>query len=162
MLERLEVDVARLVANRLAEDEIHEADDRRLLRHRLDVVLGQLAALGHEAARADFLQQVVDALLVLPVVLLDLHVDLVGVGEKEADVAAERKGEIVDGLGVEWIRDEQVDVLVVGVNRHHAVVAGELARDGRDRLAGKLHRQLARRTRSRDAPRSAATARISR
>jgi hypothetical protein len=43
VLERLEVDVARLVADGLPHDQIDEADDGRLLRHRLDVVLGQLA-----------------------------------------------------------------------------------------------------------------------
>ena len=143
MLERLEVDVARLVADGLADDEVHETDDRRLLRHRLDVVLRQFTAFSDESAAADFLQQIVNALLVLAVVLLDLHVDLVGVGKKQTDAAAEREREIVDGLRVEGIGDEQIDVLVVSAQRHHAVVAREFARHGGDGLAGKLSRQLA-------------------
>ena len=142
MLEGLEVDVARLVADRLPDDEIDEPDDRRLFGHRLDIPLGEIAAVRREVARADLLQQVVDAGLVLPVVLLDLHIDLVGIGEEQPNVTAERKRQIVDGLRVEGIADEEVDVLAVGAERHHAVVARELAGQRRDGLARKLHGQL--------------------
>ena len=142
MFKRLEVDVARLVADGLADDEIDETNDRRLLRHRLDVALGQSAPIRGQTARIDFLQEVVDAGLVLTIVLFDLHIDLVGVREKEPDIAPQGEREVVDGLRVEGIADEEVDILFVGAQRHHPVIARELAGDCGNGFAGKLDGEL--------------------
>jgi hypothetical protein len=72
-------------------------------------------------------------------VLLDLHLDLVGIRKEQAHTPAEREGEIVDRLGVEGIRNQKIDLLAFGAQRHHAVVAGELAGDRGDGFARELH-----------------------
>ena len=74
--------------------------------------------------------------------LLDLHIDLVGVRKKEPDIAAQGKREVVDGLRVEGIADEQIDILFVGTQRHHPVITRQFPGEGGNGFAGELHGKL--------------------
>ena len=106
VLEGLEMDVGGLVADGLADDEIDETDDGRLLRHRLDVVVRELALVLVKISGADFLQELVEASFVLAKMLANLDVDFIGVRENESNATPERKREIIDDVRVKRISRE--------------------------------------------------------
>ena len=106
VLEGLEMDVGGLVADGLADDEIDEADDGRLLRHRLDVVVRELALVLVKIAGADFLQELVEASFVLAKMLANLDVDFIRIRENESNAAPECKREIIDDVRVKRISRE--------------------------------------------------------
>ena len=136
VLKRLEVDVRSLVADGLANHEIYKPDDRRLFRHRLDVVGGEFAFVLREFARANFLQQVRDAGIVFAVMLANLDVDFLRVGQKQTNASAQGKSQVVHRVAVERIGRQQIDAKTIHSDRHDRIVPGQLSGQSRDRIAG--------------------------
>ena len=96
VLERLEMDVARAVLNRLEQDQIDKANDRRGVRFRFNVVPRFLVtAQCHQLARfAELFENVLHAGGVGPVVAFDAIFDLLRRRDDNVDVFAEREAQI--------------------------------------------------------------------
>ena len=105
VLERLEMDVARPVLDRLIQDQIDEANDRRGVRFGFDTrPVALVAAQRHQLARfAELLEDVLHAGGVGAVVALDPIFDLLGRRDDDMDVFAEREAEIFRRAQIERI-----------------------------------------------------------
>ena len=98
LLKRLDVDVARPLADGLGQERVHEPDDRRVVGD-LEQVRG-LVELGGEERKVvlfHLLHRVLGLVHVLAVETVDGIEDHFGRGEAERDVGAEQHPEVVDG-----------------------------------------------------------------
>ena len=101
VLEGLEVNVAGAVLHGLEQDEVDEPDDRRLVgqpRHHRRVIGDRHLAdfLGDFLVRAQLLEDVGEALVLLGVELLDGLLDLRRVGHDQLDVLLDDEAQFVD------------------------------------------------------------------
>src|SRR5689334_11367717 len=104
VFERLEVNVARAVLDRLVKDEIDEANDWRRIRLRFNrgFAIG-LAQLQKLPSFTELLENVLHASRVGAVILFDQLFDLFGRRHHYLHFFTERETEVVCGLEIKWI-----------------------------------------------------------
>ena len=133
-LERLEMNVAGAVLDRLEQDQVHEADDRGLVgqaRHHRRVVGDRHLAdfLGDLLVRAQLLEDVGDALVLLGVELLDGLLDLRRVGHHQLDVLLDDEAQLVDAAGVQRVHQGDLQRGIRQAHRQALIHARRLGRD---------------------------------
>src|SRR5437667_6346240 len=101
VFERLKVNVARSVQDRLVKDEIDKANDRRCVCFRFDrglaVFLAQLQKL---ASFAELLENLIHAGGIAAIMLLDQFFDLIGRRNHYLNVFTERETEVLCSMGI--------------------------------------------------------------
>src|SRR6266446_6602877 len=104
VFERLEVNVARAVLDRLVKDEIDKANDRCCIRLRFDRGLAvSLAQLQKLASFAELLENFIHAGGIAAVMLLDQFFDLLGRRNHYLNVFTERETEVLCSMGIKRI-----------------------------------------------------------
>src|SRR5207249_1314101 len=104
VFERLEVNVARAILDRLVKDEIDKANDRRCIRLRFDCGLAvSLAQLQKLASFAELLENVPHAGGIAAVMLLDQFFDLFGRRNYDLKVFTQRKTEVFCSVKIKRI-----------------------------------------------------------
>ncbi len=131
VLERLEMDVARAVLDRLKQDQIDEANDRRGVRFRFDVDGAAFVAAERQqlAGFTELLEDVLHAGGVAAVVALDPLFDLIRRGDDDMDVFAQRETEIFGRAQIERINQGDGDSVVARTDRQGAMQARQSARN---------------------------------
>ena len=126
VFERLEMDVARAVLNRLKQDQIDKANDRRGVRFRFDVRSHSSSPRSvHQLARfAELLEDILHAGGVGAVVAFDPIFDLFGRRDDDVDVFAEREAEIFRRAQIERIDQRDPQSVVGKADRQRAMQAG--------------------------------------
>ena len=111
VLERLEVDVARPVLDRLIENQIDEANDRRGVGFHLGVAAGCLLACERHqlAGFAELLEDVLHAGGVLAVMFVQAVFDLQAGREHDFYVTAKGEAQIFDRLGIQRINERDAN-----------------------------------------------------
>ncbi len=131
VLEGLEMDVARAVLDRLKQDQIDEANDRRGVRFRLDVDGAALVAAQRQQLPgfAELLEDFLHAGGVAAVVALDALLDLIGRGDDDMNVFAERKTEIFGRAQIERINQGDGDPVLARPHGQGTMKARQAARN---------------------------------
>ena len=127
VLERLEMNVARPVLDRLVQDQIDEANDRRGVRFGFDIRDRRFVAVEcHQlASLAELLEDLLHAGGLVAVMLFQAFLDLLARGKHHLDVAAQREAQIVDRLCIERIDQRDPDGVLLHAHWQGAVQAGQ-------------------------------------
>ena len=140
VLERLEMNVAGAILNRLEQDQIDEANNRGRVCIRFHIRgRGFVAAQAEELAGfAELLEDFLHAGSVAAIVALDPLLDLLGRGDDDVNVFAKRKAEIVRRPQVERIDERDGDAVIARAERQGAMKPRQTARDETEDFRRKL------------------------